>query len=66
MEVRITYVNEIYLKGNTLEEIKRKWENLDLTIASKQDEAISGFNYIDTIAIEDADFNDLEKEWSSI
>ena len=65
MEVRITYRSEIYIKGDTLEEIKRKWENIDLSPIDCQEPDTPDHAFLETVSIEDADtFKSLENEWN--
>ena len=61
MEVRFTYRSEVYIKGDSLEEIKDKWEALNLT----SQEGNSGF--VELCSVVDADTHeDLENEFNNL
>lgn len=61
MEVRITYRNEINIKGDSLKEIKDKWEALNLT--SQQGNA----TFVELCSVEDAEtYEDLTNEFINI
>lgn len=55
MEVRITYRSEIYLEGENLEEIKQKFESLNLDPIDKDDDSVSDYGFIEITTVEDAD-----------
>lgn len=55
MEVRITYRSEIYLEGENLEEIKKKFESLNLDPIDKDDDSVSDYGFIEITTVEDAD-----------
>lgn len=58
MEARITWRSELFIKGDTLEEIKRKFENLDLGLNS---------SFVENLSIEDVDTEeDLTSEFNLI
>ena len=57
MEVRIRFASECYIKGETLEEIKKKWETLSFG---------PDVEFIEIEAVEDGETNkDIEKEWNN-
>lgn len=56
MELRITFRSEVYLKGDTIEEIKQKWEELPLFSADALEVAYA--DYVDLISVEDAETSD--------
>ena len=55
MEVRITWRTEIYIKGEDLDEIRGKWEELDLDPIDKYDEDVTDFGFVELVSVEDAD-----------
>jgi len=60
MEVRFTYRAEIYVKGDTLEEIKEKWPALNLDPISKDDECVTDFAYVELVSAENVEnYDDL-------
>lgn len=62
MEARITFRSEVYIKGDTLEEIKNKWFNLPLYSGEALEEAYA--EYVDLVSIENADTHeDLMSKW---
>ena len=66
MEVRITYRSEIYIKGDSLDEIKRTFNSLDLDPDATQDESVTDFGFIEVTSVEDADtYEDLSNEFNS-
>lgn len=67
MEVRVTYRSEIYLEGDSLEEIKRKFEDINLDPIGKDDESVTDYGYVELVSVEDANtYADLEKEWNKL
>lgn len=61
MEVRITYRSEVYIKGDSLEEIKDKWEALNLTSQEGNSE------FVELCSVEDAEtYEDLENEFNNL
>lgn len=54
MEVRITYRSEIYIEGENLEEIKQKFEGLNLDPIDKDDESVTDYGFIEVTSAEDA------------
>ena len=64
MEVRITYRSEIYIKGDTLKDIRDKYESLNLDPTDKDDESITDYGFCETISVEDANsYKDLISEY---
>lgn len=53
MEVRITFRSEVYIKGETLEEIKEKWEDIPIFCADAIDNYYADF--VELESVEDAD-----------
>lgn len=67
MEIRISYRSEIYLEGDSLEEIKRKFEDINLDPVGKDDESVTDYGYVELVSVEDANtYDDLEKEWRKV
>lgn len=61
MEVRITYTSEVYIKGDSLKEIKDKWKNLNLTSQEGNSE------FVELCSVEDAEtYEDLESEFNNL
>lgn len=54
MEVRITYRSEIYIKGDSLKEIKQKWEGLNIDPVDREDPSVTDYGFIEIISVEDA------------
>lgn len=58
MEVRISFRAEVYVKGDTIEEIKTKFESLPLFSADALEEY--GAEYIETQSVERVDDESYE------
>lgn len=59
MEVRITFRSEVYLEGKDLEEIKSKFEQMDLNNDS-------GMEFVELVSVEDANtYEDLTHEYKN-
>ena len=64
MTVRITYRSEITLEGSTIEEIRQKFEGLDLDPDTMQDNAIVDYGFVEVVSAEDTDsYEDLTNEF---
>ena len=64
MEVRITYRSEIYIKGNSLDEIKSKFETLDLDPSDAHDENVTDYGFVEVVSVENADsYEDLTSKF---
>ena len=64
-EVRITFRSEVYIKGDSLEEIKEQWEELGLFSADALEENYADF--VELMSVEDAETNeDLLDEFVKI
>jgi hypothetical protein len=62
MEVRITFRSEVYIKGDTLEEIKKKWLDLPLYSGEALEETYA--EYVDLVSVEDTKtYEDLTFKW---
>lgn len=62
MEARITFRSEVFIKGNNLDEIRDKWEELPLFSAEALEEAHA--DYIELISVEDSKtYKDLMSEF---
>lgn len=59
MQYRITYRNEIFIKGNSLDEIKKAWENANIEPDISKDEHITSQSFIEVVSVEDENYNDL-------
>ena len=62
-EVRITFRSEVYIKGETMDEIRDKWEEVGLF----SDDALKNYNaeFVELVSVEDAEtYEDLHKEFS--
>ena len=67
MEVRITYRSEIYIKGDSLDEIKRKFETLSLDPNDASDESVTDYCFIEITSVEDAmTYEDLKSKFESL
>lgn len=57
-EVRITFRAEVYIKGDNLDEIKEKWEELPLFSADALEK--SSAEFVELVSVEDAEtYEDL-------
>ena len=57
MVVRIKFSADLYIDGDTIEEVRKKWESMPLF---SQDAEKCGVEYSETLLVEDADtFEDL-------
>ena len=62
-EVRITFRSEVYIKGETIEEIRDKWDELGLFSADALENHYAEF--VELVSVEDAEtYEDLSKEFS--
>ena len=62
MEVRITFRSEVYIKGETLDEIRNKWQELPLYSGEALEDASAEF--IEVVSVEDAEtYEDLMPKW---
>ena len=62
MEVRFTFRGEVYISGDTMEEIKEKWESFPLF----SDVAVEEYNadFVELETVENAEtYEDLDKEY---
>ena len=62
MEARITYRYEIYIEGEDLNDIKKKWLDADLTpkFVDVAPEGVEDGGFVETVSVEDADtYEDL-------
>ncbi len=65
MEVRITYRSEVYIQGDTLEDIKRTFENINLDDV-EHEENITDYGFVELISVEDADsYEDLTSKFNN-
>ena len=61
VEVRIKFSADLYIEGNTIEEVREKWENMPLF---SPDAEKCGAEYCETLLIEDAEtFKDLSDKF---
>ncbi len=61
MEVRITFRSEIVVEGNDLEDVKQKFEGLNL--CTKEGNG----NFVELVSVEDNDtYRDLMEEWDEL
>lgn len=61
MEVRITYLSAVYIKGDSLEEIRDKWDALNVTSQEGNSE------FVELCSVEDTESDeDLEDEFKHI
>ena len=64
MEVRVIYRSEVYIKGDTIEDIKRTWENINLEHVEHKENVID-YGFVELIAVEDADsYEDLTSKFN--
>lgn len=61
VEVRIKFSADLYIEGNTIEEVREKWENMPLF---SPDAEKCGVEYCETLLIEDTEtFKDLSDKF---
>ena len=61
MRVRIAFRADVLIEGETMAEIRRKWEDMELFSAEAEAADVC---FLDVDCIEDADtYNDMEKEF---
>ena len=64
MEVRVTYRSEIYIQGDTLEDIKRTWESINLDDV-EHEENVTSYGFVKLMSVEDADsYEDLTSKFN--
>lgn len=60
MEVRITFRSEVYIKGETLEEIKSKWENMPIFSADALEDYSADFvELVSAERVDDDSYNEV-------
>ena len=65
MEVRITFRSEVYIEGDTLQDIKEKWESMPLF----SEDALNNANaeFLEEVSVEDAkNYKDLMDKWDEL
>lgn len=63
MEIRITYRSEVYIQGDTLEDIKRTWESINLDDV-EHEENVTDYGFIELTSVKDADsYEDLTSKF---
>lgn len=61
MEVRITFRSEVYIEGETIEEIREKWEELPIFSADALDKHA---DFVELTSVENAeDYTDLMSDF---
>lgn len=55
MVARILFTSEIYIKGDSIEDIKKTFSQLDLFPMIRTDEVVEGVDFYDILCVEDAD-----------
>ena len=64
MEVRITFRSELLLEGNSMEEIKDKWEYLPIFSADALEDCEA--QVLEVVSVEDANtYEDLKDQFES-
>lgn len=56
MQVRVTFTTEVFVEGDTMEEIKEKFEDLPIYSADALEE--HGAEFIDVVSVEDEETNE--------
>lgn len=65
MEVRVKFSADVVLKGNSLDEIKEKWESFPLFSADALEEG--GAEYCEILSVEELpSYNDIIHEWNEL
>ena len=64
MEIRITFMSELFIKGETLADCAKQWEQMKLfSDEANQHDACS----IELVSVEDAEtFNDMLSEFNKV
>jgi hypothetical protein len=60
MEVRITFRSELFIQGDSLEEVRSKWENMELF---SEEANAAGACEIELVSVEDENYNDIMSEF---
>ena len=63
MEVRITFRSEVYINGDSLEDVSKKWESMELFSDEAND---CGACEIELVSVEDEDNNDIKSEFDRL
>ena len=63
MEVRITFRSEIYINGDSLEDVSKKWESMELFSGEAN---ACGACEIELVSVEDEDNNDIKPEFDRL
>ena len=63
MEVRLTFRSEIYIEGDSLEEVAQKWEQMELF--SDEANACSACE-IELVSVEDENNKDIKPEFDRL
>ena len=61
MEVRITFRSEVYIEGDNLEEIRNKWEDLNLySQEAKEKASIDFVELVSAERVDDDSYDDVK------
>ena len=63
MVVRLTFRSEIYIEGDTLEDVAKKWERMELF--SDEANQCSACE-VEVVSVEDEDFKDIKQEFDRL
>lgn len=55
MTVRVTFRSEIFIEGNSLKEIREKFESLPFYDINFKDKKVYDYGFCEVVSIEDAD-----------
>ena len=67
MEVRITYRSEIYIEGDTLEDVRKTFDSISLDPIGGEEHNVTDYGFIEVTSVEDAStYNDLKNEFENL
>lgn len=63
MNIRITFRSEVYIEGDTLEDVAKKWESMELFSDEANDCSACE---IELVSVEDEEYNDIKEEFDKL
>ena len=63
MNIRITFRSEVYIEGDTLEDVAKKWESMELFSDEANDCSACE---IELVSVEDEEYNDIKEDFNKL
>ena len=64
MVARITFRSEVYVEGDNIEDIARKWEGMELYSTEANKGMASPIEFVELDKVEDEGYNDITSEFN--